>query len=286
MNRLGFFLLISLLLHLAGFGIVSRVSLRVPEKAETGPLRVRLVVSAKGNAFQEPAGVKNEEAPVQKEQTKHDVPKEAAKPEKTRKDAGIIPLETGDNAVTEPLEKESRKSLKPKEPAETEKRREPAKSGAPEVFSQGQAGADPQKFPAKSVAKKDKNSLSREGEKDELVPGSAKNGNEKKETGDIAAESGAGGENRTPAVFPVVTEDLIVEKIMPVYPLTARRRGEQGKVLLRVFLSDAGTVKKLSVEESSGFDTLDKAALQAVGRWLFSPKAPPAVLVPVSFRLQ
>lgn len=287
MNRLRFFLLVSLLLHLVFFGLLSRVSLRVPETAETGPLSVRLV-SATGNVLQEQVGEKleeDEETSRQREQKKDDAPKEATKPEKTRKKPETVLQDTKDKAVPEVPEEGSRKSLKPEELAETGKRREPAKGGVPEIPTQDHA-ADPQKTPATGAAIKDEKSLLKESGKDEVLPGIAKSGNKKKETGGIAAEGGMGGERPNRAVPPVITEDLIVEKVMPVYPLLARRRGEQGKVLLRVSLSDTGTVKTILVEESSGYDTLDKAALQAVGQWRFSPKAPPVVLVPVAFRLQ
>jgi len=275
-KRLGFFLLVSLLLHLAFLGLLSRVSLRVPETAETGPLSVRLV-SATGKVLQERAGEnleENEETSRQREQKKNDVVKEVRKPEKTRKKPETVLPDTEDNAVPEVPEEGSGKSLKPEELAETGQRREPEKGEVPEVPPQDDA-ADPQEIPAKGAAKKD-----------ETTTGIIKSENKKEETGGVAAEDGMGEERQNRAVFPVITEDLIVKKVMPMYPLSARRRGEQGRVLLRVSLSDTGTVKTISVEESSGFGTLDKAALHAVGQWLFSPKAPPVVLVPVAFRLQ
>ena len=41
----------------------------------------------------------------------------------------------------------------------------------------------------------------------------------------------------------------------PAYPEIARRRGEQGRVLLRVAVSPAGLPVNVSVAESSGFST-------------------------------
>jgi len=57
----------------------------------------------------------------------------------------------------------------------------------------------------------------------------------------------------------------------PVYPMESRRRHEQGTVRLRVVITVEGRVKDISVARSSGFDRLDKAALDAVRRWKFRP---------------
>jgi protein TonB len=77
----------------------------------------------------------------------------------------------------------------------------------------------------------------------------------------------------------------------PVYPETARRRGQQGRVLLQVNVSAEGLPVTVSVAQSSGYPSLDAAALTAVQRWRFVPAtragAPVAASaeVPVRFRL-
>jgi protein TonB len=77
----------------------------------------------------------------------------------------------------------------------------------------------------------------------------------------------------------------------PAYPETARRRGEQGRVLLRVAVSPTGLPVNVSVAESSGFPILDSAAVNAVEQWRFVPAtragAPVAATaeVPLRFRL-
>jgi periplasmic protein TonB len=77
----------------------------------------------------------------------------------------------------------------------------------------------------------------------------------------------------------------------PVYPEVARRRGQQGRVVLHVNVSSEGMPVTVTVAESSGYPSLDAAALTAVQRWRFVPAtkggAPvPAVAeVPVRFRL-
>jgi protein TonB len=78
----------------------------------------------------------------------------------------------------------------------------------------------------------------------------------------------------------------------PPYPATARRRGWEGKVLLRVEVSARGDVLNVTVEQSSGYDTLDDAARQGAFRWRFRPArlngrpVPGEVRIPVHFNLK
>lgn len=57
----------------------------------------------------------------------------------------------------------------------------------------------------------------------------------------------------------------------PRYPTEARRRHETGTVVLMVVVDEEGRVSAISVAETSGADRLDKAALNAVRRWRWSP---------------
>lgn len=78
----------------------------------------------------------------------------------------------------------------------------------------------------------------------------------------------------------------------PVYPLAARRGREEGKVLLKVFVSAAGAVEKIELHTSSGSARLDQAAQEAVRGWRFVPArqgdTPVAawVIVPIKFTLE
>lgn len=78
----------------------------------------------------------------------------------------------------------------------------------------------------------------------------------------------------------------------PLYPISARRRHDQGRVLLRVDVAPDGTATGLRVLRSSGSPVLDEAALEAVRLWRFVPArlADRAVAatadVPISFRLE
>lgn len=57
----------------------------------------------------------------------------------------------------------------------------------------------------------------------------------------------------------------------PVYPLTARKLGETGKVVLRVELDETGRLVASDVARSSGFARLDEAAQAAVKSWRCQP---------------
>jgi len=78
----------------------------------------------------------------------------------------------------------------------------------------------------------------------------------------------------------------------PAYPALSRRLGEQGRVLLRVYVHADGAAGQVEMRESSGFERLDRAARETVSRWRFVPArqgerpVPAWVLVPISFSLR
>lgn len=78
----------------------------------------------------------------------------------------------------------------------------------------------------------------------------------------------------------------------PSYPASSRRLGEEGRVVLRVFVTAEGRTNDIRIERSSGYARLDRAATDAVSRWRFVPAAQldrPVgawVLVPISFALK
>lgn len=77
----------------------------------------------------------------------------------------------------------------------------------------------------------------------------------------------------------------------PDYPATARRRHEQGLVLLIVKVSAEGRALRIDLKQTSGHPLLDEAAMKAVRDWEFVPArvGPLAVdskiEVPVCFKL-
>ncbi|MBX9869722.1 MAG: TonB family protein [Burkholderiaceae bacterium] len=78
----------------------------------------------------------------------------------------------------------------------------------------------------------------------------------------------------------------------PKYPPISRRAGEEGKVLLRVFVDANGAPTQVEINNTSGFERLDKAAITAVSHWKFiaAQQAGQAVgawvLVPIIFSLK
>ena len=57
----------------------------------------------------------------------------------------------------------------------------------------------------------------------------------------------------------------------PAYPALSRRLGEQGKVVVRVFIEANGTATRAEIRKSSGYERLDQTALQTVQRWRYVP---------------
>lgn len=57
----------------------------------------------------------------------------------------------------------------------------------------------------------------------------------------------------------------------PPYPALSRRLGEQGRVVLRVWVEADGRPGRIELRSGSGFERLDRAALQTVQRWRFLP---------------
>lgn len=76
-----------------------------------------------------------------------------------------------------------------------------------------------------------------------------------------------------PAGPVILTSELSVicpERTAPEYPAQARRRGEQGQVVLRVNLDETGRVSAVRVVQSAT-PSLDEAALAAVRGWHCNP---------------
>lgn len=103
----------------------------------------------------------------------------------------------------------------------------------------------------------------------------------------------AGAETAAPAALPeVLAQPLYRENPEPEYPPLARRRQQEGTVILEVLVTSAGTVGGLAVHQSSGHSLLDEAALNGVKGWRFVPGRRGAaavamqVLVPVRFGLR
>ena len=56
-----------------------------------------------------------------------------------------------------------------------------------------------------------------------------------------------------------------------LYPESAQASGEEGTVLVNVYVRSNGKVGKYNLAQSSGFGDLDNAALESVLNWRFVP---------------
>jgi len=78
----------------------------------------------------------------------------------------------------------------------------------------------------------------------------------------------------------------------PKYPRTARKRGYEGEVKLKVLVLENGRVGKIEVVRPSGYQILDQSALEAVKNWIFVPgkengkEVSSWVTVPITFQLK
>ena len=57
----------------------------------------------------------------------------------------------------------------------------------------------------------------------------------------------------------------------PTYPLIARKKGWEGRVLIQARIDREGNVSEIKVLESSGFKVLDNASLETLKKWKFTP---------------
>ena len=78
-----------------------------------------------------------------------------------------------------------------------------------------------------------------------------------------------------------------------IYPPASRRAGHEGKVLIAFTLSKAGQILELSIDRSSGHESLDQAAMQAIKTASPYPPIPEklgresiAFKLPISFNLR
>jgi protein TonB len=77
----------------------------------------------------------------------------------------------------------------------------------------------------------------------------------------------------------------------PTYPAAARRRGQQGQVVVRAEVLADGRAARVEVMRSSGYALLDEAALVSVLEWRFAPAeidgvpSAGAIEVPITFKL-
>lgn len=96
-----------------------------------------------------------------------------------------------------------------------------------------------------------------------------------------------------PSAHPLlVTEVEYVRPPRPAYPPAARKRRQEGLVVLKVLVDVVGRPASVEVQESSGFPLLDSAARDAVRQTQFRPHLENGVaravlvLIPIEFGLR
>jgi len=76
----------------------------------------------------------------------------------------------------------------------------------------------------------------------------------------------------TPAkVEPPSSSASYLHNPAPVYPALSKRLGEQGQVLVRVLIGADGSPQQAELKRSSGFERLDRSALEYVMKCRYIP---------------
>jgi TonB family protein len=88
---------------------------------------------------------------------------------------------------------------------------------------------------------------------------------------------------RIDCVPPLVSPPPSAASLPAKYPAQAVRQHHQGVVIVRVDLAADGSVTSDSVYQSSGFQELDRSAVDAVRSWHFDTKLGLSLRVPVNF---
>ena len=94
-----------------------------------------------------------------------------------------------------------------------------------------------------------------------------------------------------PKIIPASAVQYL-EPIVLEYPRLSKRNGETGRVLIRVYIDEAGVAKNLQVNRSSGHPRLDEAAFAAVQKARFKPYTENGVpvagwaFIPLEFELE
>lgn len=112
------------------------------------------------------------------------------------------------------------------------------------------------------------------------------------ESGERGGSAGDSGPSAAAAVSGGKTQQpYALTAPVPPYPPLARREGTEGKVKLKVLISEEGRVTGVSLFRSSGSPLLYQSALETLEKWRFSPamqngrRVAAWVVVPVVFSL-
>jgi protein TonB len=123
------------------------------------------------------------------------------------------------------------------------------------------------------------------------IPNQSPSSNQGQQSSRVVGQQRNSSKTQDSSLLSVLATPLYKENRQPLYPPLARKRGQQGKVVLQVLVEASGRVGDLKITQTSGYPSLDKAALDAVRHWKFSPgkqtgiSVPMWVVVPIVFSL-
>lgn len=86
----------------------------------------------------------------------------------------------------------------------------------------------------------------------------------------MAAGGSSSGSNAGSSQSDIVKPSVVFE-VPPNYPSSAKQNNLEGTVVLRVQILTSGQPGSISVAQSSGYDSLDEAAIAAMRQWQFIP---------------
>lgn len=181
-------------------------------------------------------------------------------------------------AVSQPAAKPQQQPQKPQPRTKAAEPAKPVKKA--ELISQNKVPSTASEAPPPS-----------EPQPAELTPVASNNAANPTTSATIGSASSAVQNESAPLIMPHLNADYL-DNPRPNYPTQSRLSGEQGRVLLRVYVNGEGYVEQLMLHKSSGYARLDEAALDSVKQWRFAPakrgqQAVSAwVVVPVSFSLE
>ena len=111
--------------------------------------------------------------------------------------------------------------------------------------------------------------------------------------GSVAGTADAGGPAEVSPVATIADIDPVpIREITAAYPTSAKRLGQEGLVKIQADIDTSGTVVDSRVTRSSGFASLDNAALDAVKNTRFLPAlkngraVEASIIIPIRFRLK
>ena len=111
-------------------------------------------------------------------------------------------------------------------------------------------------------------------------------------TGDGDGAGTGDGNGSGPGAGVPITPPTVINKVLPVYPPSAKMKETTGITYVTILVNASGTVDSAYVVQGSGSGILDAAAVDAAYQWTFSPAldkygvpVPCRITFPVEFRL-